>query len=205
MSCLLFVRHGETLRQSSARFWGQTDVKLSALGLRQAESLSNLLATQRIDTIYTSDLKRALVTAQVIASRQRAEVVTCPELREANFGQLEGLTFTEIDQCYPEVTKSWVAGRLDITYPGGENLSAFIERTSSFANRLKHLSPEQTVLVVAHGGPLRIILCHLLDFGPEHWWQLQIDLASFSVVNTGSRGPVLSLFNHTAHLEEAAL
>jgi alpha-ribazole phosphatase len=203
MSRLLFVRHGETLRQSSERFWGQTDVELSALGRKQAESLRDLLATQQIDTIYASDLKRALVTAQVIASRQKVEIITCPELREANFGELEGLTFAEISQRYPEVTESWMAGGLDITYPGGENLNAFIERTTGFTDRLQHLSAEQTALVVAHGGPLRIILCHLLDFGPEHWWQLQVDLASFSIVKIESRGPVLSLFNHTAHLEEA--
>jgi len=205
MSRLLLVRHGETLLQSSARYWGQTDVELSALGLKQSERLRDLLTTHRIDTIYSSDLRRALVTAQIIASKHRTESISYPELREINFGKLEGLTFTEISQRYPEITQSWVERRPKLKYPGGESLSEFIQRTSSFASRLTTPAPEQTILIVAHSGSLRLIICRLLDIEPQRWWQLRLDLASLSIVETNAREAVLSLLNYTAHLEEVTL
>ena len=71
MSRLFLVRHGETALKSSQRLWGNTDVELSALGLKQAERLRDRLAAEKIDFIYSSDLKRALVTAQTIASRHQ--------------------------------------------------------------------------------------------------------------------------------------
>jgi alpha-ribazole phosphatase len=122
MSTLLLVRHGETELKSSERYWGHTDVKLGALGIEQAERVRDLLATERIDIIFSSNLERASKTADIIASRHKVGVITCAELKEVNFGELEGLTFKEIAQRYPEVVKSWVEGKTDLKYPGGESL-----------------------------------------------------------------------------------
>jgi alpha-ribazole phosphatase len=186
--------------KSSLRYWGHTDVELSALGIKQAERLRDLLLTEKIDTIYSSDLKRALTTAEIIASERNTEVITCPEIREVCFGELEGLTFDEVDQRYPEVTKSWIEGDLELTYPGGESLAAFIQRTNAFATRLRTLPPEQTILIVAHSGSLRMLICHLLGIGPQHWHQLQLDFASLSMVETHSQGAILKSLNNTSHL-----
>ena len=81
MSRILLVRHGDTELNSAERYWGRNDIKLSATGLRQAERLRERLAAERISTVYSSDLKRTLVTAEIIASRHRLRVITCPELR----------------------------------------------------------------------------------------------------------------------------
>ena len=96
MSRLLLVRHGDTKSNSAERFWGQTDVELSVTGIRQAEQLRDRLAPQRIDAICTSNLHRALVTAEIIASNHQLRTITCAELREINFGDIEGLTFKEV-------------------------------------------------------------------------------------------------------------
>ena len=92
MSRLLLVRHGDTELNSAERYWGNTDVKLSDAGFRQAERLRDRLATERIDAIYSSELRRASATAEIIASSHRLHVIICAELREMNFGELEGLT-----------------------------------------------------------------------------------------------------------------
>ena len=202
MSSLLLVRHGETELESAWRYWGHTDVKLSALGIRQAQRLRDLLVAERIDAIYSSDLKRALVTAKIVDSKHNTGIITCAELREISFGELEGLTFDEISQRYPEIARSWIEGKLELRYPGGESLGEFIQRLSNFAGRLRTLAPEQAILIVAHGGSLRLLICHLLGIGPQHWHQFQLDFASLSIVETHAQGAVLRLLNNTSHLQD---
>ncbi len=204
MSTLLLVRHGETELKSSLRYWGHTDVKLGALGIEQAERLRDLLSTEKIDVIYSSSLERASKTAEIIASRHNAEIITCAELREVNFGDIEGLTFNEVSQRYPEVVKSWIEGNLELKYPGGESLSEFAKRVTSFTRRLKNVAPEQTALIVAHSGVLRLLMCHLMDIGPQNWWRFRLDFASLSVIETNSRGAILMSLNNISHLKEEA-
>jgi len=200
MSTLLLVRHGETALNSSERYWGHTDVKLGALGIKQAERLRDLLAEEKINVIYSSNLERAWKTAEIIASRHKVDIITCAELKEVNFGELEGLTFKEIAQRYPEVVKSWVEGKTELKYPGGESLSEFAVRVTSFTQRLKNVAPEQTALIVAHSGVLRLLMCHLMDIGQENWWRFKLDFASLSVMETNSRGAILISLNNISHL-----
>ncbi len=200
MSRLLLVRHGDTQLNSAERYWGDSDVKLSAAGLRQAERLRDRLATEKIDAIYSSNLQRASVTAEIIASRHQLAVTTRAELREINFGKLEGLTFDEINRLYPEVTKLWVERSLKLKYPGGESLDEFNNRVNKFAGRLKKHSPEETILIVAHSGFLRMLMCQVLGIELQHWRQFRLEFASLSIVEIHPQGAVLSLINDVSHL-----
>jgi len=188
--------------KSSERLWGHTDVELSADGLKQAERLCNRLAKEKIDVIYSSNLKRALVTAEVIASRHQLEVVTCAELHEVNFGQLEGLTLSEANQRYPEVAKLRMQRSLKLKYPGGDSFIEFSRRVSKFLDRLEQHTAEETVLIVAHNGVLRVLLCRLLDIDLRHLWQLYLDLASLSILETNQQGAILRLLNDVCHLTQ---
>ncbi len=200
MSRLFLVRHGDTEAGSGLRYWGQSDVKLSALGLRQAESLRHRLATQKIDAIYTSNLMRASVTAKTIASEHQLDVTTCAELNEVNFGKVEGLTFDEVSQLYPEVAQTWASRSLSLSFPDGENFDRFNNRVSKFLSRLEKHTPEEAILIVAHAGPLRLLLCHILGLELCHWRQFRLDLASLSIVETHSQGAIVSLLNDVSHL-----
>ena len=84
MTRLLLVRHGITEFNSVRRFAGYSDVEMNADGYGQVERLRDRLANEQIDAIYSSDLKRALVTAEVISAGRKVDIVTCPELREMN-------------------------------------------------------------------------------------------------------------------------
>ena len=200
MSRLLLVRHGDTELNSAERYWGHTDVELSAAGLRQAERLRDRLATEKINAIYSSDLLRASVTAKIIASRHQLDVITCAELQEINFGDVEGLTFDEISRLYPEVTKLWVERSLKLEYPGGESLDQFNNRVSKFQDRLEKHAAEETILIVAHSGVLRTLVCQLLGIELRYRWQFRLDFASLSIVETYPQGAVLSLLNDVSHL-----
>jgi len=202
LSRLLLVRHGETELKSSERLWGRTDVKLDALGLKQAERLCERLAEEKIDLIYSSSLKRALITAETIASKHQLKVISCTELREFNYGEIEGLTHKEISQLYPELYKSMMQKIPNLKFPGGESVYQLNNRVSQFLGRLKKHTPEQTILIVAHFGLLRILLCRLLGIGIKRRWQFHIDLASLSILETNQQGAMLSLLNDVSHLAQ---
>ena len=202
MSRLLLVRHGETELKSSERLWGITDVKLGALGLKQAEKLRDRLVEEKFDTIYSSNLKRTLETAEIIASKHQLPVIACAELREFNYGEIEGLNYEQIKQLYPEFYKSMMQRGSNLRFPGGESVYQLNNRVSKFLLRLKKHTAKETILIVAHFGLLRVLLCRLLGIGIKRRWQIHIDLASLSILETNQQGAILSLLNDVSHLAQ---
>ncbi len=198
---ILLVRHGDTKLNSTERYWGRSDVELSDAGIKQAEELRARLAGEDIDAAYSSDLKRALVTAKTIVSGRRLEVTICDELREVDFGQLEGLKFDEVNHLYPEVAKMWAERSPELKYPGGESLREFTRRVGRFLGRLEEHDAGETILIVAHSGVLRTLICQLLGIELQHRFQLRLDLASLSIVETYPQRAILSLLNDVSHQE----
>jgi alpha-ribazole phosphatase len=162
------------------------------------ERLRDRLAKEKINAAYSSTLSRARVSAEIIASPHDLTITACPELCECNFGYIEGLTFAEISQRYPKL-----AGDLNdwktVAFPGGESLGDLDNRVLTFLKRLDKHKEKETVLIVAHGGTVRLIICHLLGLGLEHWLRFQVGLGSLSIVETYPQGTVLSLLNDTSH------
>jgi len=202
LSRLLLVRHGDTEWSSARRFLGYSDIELNPTGLRQAERLRDRLATERINFVYSSDLRRASVTAEIIAAWHQLEVITCTELREIDYGKVEGLTFEEISRLYPEVAKLCISWSLELKFPDGESVDELNARVSKFMGRMKKHAPEQTILIVGHSAPLRLLVCHLMDMELKHWRQFRLDLASLTIVETYPQwGAILSLLNDVSHLK----
>jgi broad specificity phosphatase PhoE len=200
MSKLLLVRHGRTRLHSDDRFWGKTDIPLSSIGIKQAGQLRVRLAHEKIKVIYSSPLSRARYTAEIIAAEHKLSVNVCDELAECNFGYIEGLTFDEIKRLYPELAEE-LASRKAVNFPGGESLEQLNDRVRVFLHKLENSKPQDTVVIVAHGGPLRLIICNLLDIDIKYWVQLGADLASLSIVNTFPGISYLNLLNDTSHLK----
>lgn len=200
MSRLLLVRHGETELQSSLRYWGKTDVALGTAGLWQAEQLRDRLATEKIDFVYSSELKRASDTACIITARHNLKVNTCLELREIDFGKLEGLEFAEIHNQFPEVAQMWNNRSPSLAYPGGESLVELEDRVAKFKARLADHQAAKTILVVAHAGILRTLICQLLELEMKSRWNIKLDPASLSIVETYPEANILCLLNDVSHL-----
>jgi len=197
----LLVRHGKTEWNEAGRYVGRSDIGLSAFGLREVEALGQRLAGERIDAIYCSNLKRAVQTAQVIASGRDVELMICEELREMDFGEFEGLTLEEIRQRHPEFDW-WTARDADMQFPQGESVRQVVSRVGPFAGRLESYAEGETVLIVSHGGTLRALICLLLGLNLEHWWQIGLDSASLTVVDTYGERTVLSLLNDVCHVSD---
>lgn len=202
MARLFLVRHGETSRQSSKRFWGRTDVTLGAVGRRQAEQIRDRLAAEKLDIVYSSPLQRAFYTAGVIASKHGVEVVTCPELREIDFGEIEGLDFSEIHRRFPAVERSWADRSPTLSFPGGESLMEMEERVAGFPKRLTGINSNGAAVVVSHYGVLRTMICQMLELDIKNRWNIKIDLASVSTIETFPGINILSLLNDLSHLKE---
>ncbi len=194
------MRHGETTGASSTRYWGRTDVPLSEVGLAQARRLAARLQDERLDTIYVSELQRARVTAETINDSHHLALTACPELNEVDFGLLEGLTAGEMTARFPEFYRQWLTWDAALAFPGGESVAHFHARVSRFSERLKGHQDGETVLVVAHAGTLRMLICQLLGLPLPSWRRLRLDLASCSVVELTPAGGVLTCLNDTAHL-----
>lgn len=203
MTKLLLVRHGESEYNSARRFAGHVDVGLTENGRRQVERLRHRLADEKIDAVYSSDLKRARLTAEMLVHGKGMIITTCPELREISYGEVEGLPFSDIQRSYPELAKQISNTDLTMRFPGGESFMEFVGRVSTFKETLKNHGPSETLLVVAHGGPLRALVCDMLGIGQTSWWQFSIDNASLTIVQTYPRGAILSLLNETFYLKES--
>jgi broad specificity phosphatase PhoE len=198
LSRVLLVRHG-FIGLKDERFLGRTDIPLSDAGEKQAEKLRDRLVLEKINAIYTSTLRRARATADIIASAHKVAVTTFKELCECDFGDIEGLNFEEIQQKFPELAKELTLRKTG-NFPGGETLEQLNKRIKIFLKRLEKHKLEETVLVVTHGGPVRLIICNLLGLGLEHWVQMRIDHASLSIVETYPDTAILTLLNDVSHL-----
>ncbi len=199
---LLLARHGQTDWNLNQRFQGQNDIPLNEVGRQQATALGNRLSREHIDLIYTSDLQRAHETARLIAAHHTCEICTDPRLREMNFGAWEGLTYDEIKQCDPSILAAWEADILTTSTPNGETLNQLSARVETVLNDLRTQYADKTILIVAHGGPLQILLCLALNLSPAMYWQFHLSPASLSEIAfyPEGAGAIINLMNDTCHL-----
>jgi alpha-ribazole phosphatase len=154
----LFIRHAET--EMAGRFCGHSDPDLNARGRAQLNPLAQLLSAERIESVYSSDLRRAVSTAEAIAVWRGLPLALRPALREIDFGQWEGRSWDEIEQSDPEYARTWMAGYPQIPAPEGETFQAFEKRVLDEVNYLLGCNSEP-MAVVTHAGVLRVVLRHL--------------------------------------------
>ena len=201
MTRLLLVRHGETIWNHTSRYQGHTDIELTETGREQARSLAKRLKTEKVKAVYSSDLKRAFETASILATPHNLPVKTTKELREINFGVWEGLTYQEIMEEYRELASEWYQYPGKIRIPGGETFTDVKERAYNTILELARQNDPGTIIVVAHGGTIRAIICGLLDIDLNHAFQIRQDNTALNIIECNQGGYiVLSLLNGVSHL-----
>jgi broad specificity phosphatase PhoE len=167
VTTLLLVRHGETEWNRAGRWQGHSDTPLNDAGREQARNLAAELSD--VDVVYSSDLARARETAEILAEPLGLEVQLDPRLRERGFGAWEGKTSAEIEADFGEEHARWLAG----TAPGAEDaepFSDFAARVHAFLDETLERHPDETVLIVAHGGSVRAVhaVAAGLDYVRDH-------------------------------------
>lgn len=200
MARLLLVRHGVTEYNTLHKIQGHTDIELSEKGFLQVEKVGERLAGEKIDTVFSSDLARAVSTANAAISGHDLIIKETPEIREMNYGLAEGMTYTELKESYPEIANSIFNFHVGISFPEGETFEDFAGRSASFLDSLSEYKEDQTILIVSHGGVIKSMVCHLLGIEQTNWPKIRIDNASLSIVDTYEKRVILSLLNDTSHL-----
>jgi 2,3-bisphosphoglycerate-dependent phosphoglycerate mutase len=134
---------------------GHLDSPLTANGIRQAQLLAGGLARKSIDLLFSSDLGRAMQTAEIIAGRLSLDVHSDARLREGHLGIMQGLTREEFEERYPEEASRFNAREPDYVLPGGESLGRLFNRNIGCAEEIIRNHPGKSILIVGHGGVLR--------------------------------------------------
>lgn len=199
MKEIFFIRHG---RQCSKRC--NVDVSLDASGRRQAELAAKRLAGYGIEALYSSGLKRALETAEIIGRRLGLDAVTVEAFREIDFGTMTGKTDDELIRDYTDFRKERALQTSDLPYPGGESGRDVVKRALPELERICG-EIQNRAAIVAHGGVIRSLCAHLLETDLKNKLKFAIDLENTSItqINYDEEKGLFYLerFNDFAHLE----
>ncbi|HMA81969.1 MAG TPA: histidine phosphatase family protein [Candidatus Binatia bacterium] len=187
---IVLVRHGATDWNLQGRCQGSTDRDLSEVGLRQAAQAAALLSGEPIRAIYSSNLRRARQTAEVISQPHNLPVMIEHGVRELDHGELEGLTFNEIKESYSEFLIRWRSEPAEIRVPGGERLADVAERAWNGLNEIVQRHPEAPgILVVSHNFPILGIVCRITGTPLNEYRTFHLDPCSVTrLSHEGGRG-----------------
>jgi broad specificity phosphatase PhoE len=180
---LLLLRHGQTEMSAQRRYSGRADPALTALGLEQAAAAAagvGTVAEGPVAAAYTSPLRRARQTGEPVAAALGVPATPHDGLLETDFGAWDGLTFTEARERDPDLHGRWL-GDDTVAPPGGESFAEVGVRVAALRAELLAAHPGETILLVSHVTPIKMLLRQALDAGPALLFRLHLDLASLSI------------------------
>ncbi len=190
---IILVRHCETDWAIEKRYQGNKDVPLNSIGRKNAVLLGNKIKTlnYKISKIYSSCLSRSYETAGIISEHNGFESINkiC-ELNEINFGDWEGMTYNEISSKYGKSkTDEYLNNPLNFSIPNAETFKDFKDRVLKGLNFILNVNKEEikdikehTIIVVAHGGTNRIIICDALNLSFENFFTIKQDFGGINVL-----------------------
>lgn len=207
MTELLFIRHGQTPANAAGAWQGWSDPPLNATGQAQAHAIADRLKIDHseVRALYTSPLRRALQTAEIIGTRLALSPHVVHQLKEIHFGDLEGITLEEMEDRFPELHARW-QDKTDMTFqwPGGEQRGDFFARAAEACERICSRHYGEKVVIVAHGGTIRACLAHLLPDQLGQWWRYSLDNTGLSRVRLAEGNARLIALNDASHLSGQA-
>ena len=178
---IILIRHGETEWNSQKRMQGHSNSDLSEVGRGQIQALGDLMKNVSFDHIYSSDSLRARQTAEAITQYSGHTLQFDQRIREKNLGVFEGLTSTEAKERHPEIYRLFKTAGANYVIDEGESTQQLLERALEFIEEIRLRHPQERVVMVTHGGVVRVLMKHALG--------LSIDAPTrFIIKNTGIFG-----------------
>lgn len=159
---LYLVRHGQSAGNAEGRFGGHSATPLSELGLQQARLAAQALAKEKIDAIYTSDLLRAVQTAEPLAELLNLPIIKTPAFRERHVGVLEGLTFDESKEAFPQDYYALVNRNIHHTITKGESYRHLLRRATGELREILRAHQGEKVVIFSHTGAICFLTLHLI-------------------------------------------
>jgi probable phosphoglycerate mutase len=164
---IILIRHGETEWNSQQRMQGHSNSDLSSVGQAQIQALGQWTKNVPFDLIYSSDSLRAKQTAEAITQFSGHELQFDQRLREKNLGVFEGLTSEEARERHPEVFRLFKTAGSKYVIDEGESTQQLQDRALEIVNEIRIKHPEERVLLVTHGGFIRVVMKHSLGLSLE--------------------------------------
>jgi alpha-ribazole phosphatase len=192
---LYLIRHGEVEGAESGKLLGRTDTQLSARGLEQARQLAEELSTAGLSAVYSSDLQRARMMAEIIAKRSYLKVQKSSAWREIDMGAWEGQTVAALYDDAPQLVGQLFDDPASFNYPEGESFAIFTARVQSALDQLLLTHESGNVALIAHGGVCRAIISSALGIPMKNWLRLAQDYACLNVIDWYAHNPTVRLLN----------
>ena len=164
---IILIRHGETEWNSQQRMQGHSNSDLSSVGQAQIQALGQWMKNVPFDLIYSSDSLRAKQTAEAITQFSGHDLQFDQRLREKNLGVFEGLTSEEARERHPEVFRLFKTAGSKYVIDEGESTQQLQDRALEIVEEIRIKHPEERVLMVTHGGFIRVVMKHSLGLSLE--------------------------------------
>lgn len=159
---LYLIRHGQSAGNAEGRFGGHSPTPLSPLGIQQAEMTAQSLSKEKIRAIYSSDLLRAIQTAEPLAKLLNLEIITTSDFRERNVGVLQGLTFDEAKNQHPDDYYALVNRKIGHIITNGESYRQLLNRTTKALRKILREHYGQKIVIFSHTGAICFMTLQLL-------------------------------------------
>lgn len=185
---LILVRHGETDSNKKGTYCGWTDKEMNLRGIEQVKLAADKVKCVKPDAIYSSPLKRAYETAQIVNCNFNMDIISSDNLKEYNFGIWEDLTYAEIREKYPHQSVEWEKDWMNYCMEGGESALQGYQRIVEFIDLLVGRHKCGTIILVTHLGCIKCILAHLLGMNPEGIWRFSVNNGSISRITINDEG-----------------
>ena len=199
----IFVRHGETEWNVTGRYQGQTDVPLSEKGRAQAEALGKRFADIHVDEVYSSPLKRAYDTARAIAEPKGLPIHKVDGIKELNFGEWDGLTKEQLTEQFGEAFVKYRIEPFHYPMAGEGTLNRAKLRVGAALEDIKEefRHTDKTIVVVAHGGILKLAIFYLLDISSRLYRCIELDNTSLTIIDVEEDRCILRVLNDAHHMD----
>ncbi len=201
---LYLIRHGQSAGNAEGRFGGHSPTPLSSLGKRQAKATAQALAAERIDHIYSSDLLRAVQTAEPLSELLEIEIKKNDAFRERNVGVLEGLTFEESKRQYPRDYYALVNRNINHVITGGESYRQLLKRGTEAIREILRSHKGENVAIYSHTGAICYLTLNMIGAITRKTVQTPWLVTSNCGINRfeirGRRNTRLIAINDTRHL-----
>jgi broad specificity phosphatase PhoE len=199
---LILVRHGRTEWNRVERFRGRADIKLDEVGIKQVEAAAARIADWQVSAVYSSPLRRALTTAEILAYPFNLEVKLLPGIIDIDYGEWQGLSPEEAAAKDGGLYSKWLESPHKVKFPGGESLTAVRERAASAVDDLIAQHSKETVVLVSHKVVCQILILSLLGLDNSHFWQITQDVCAINVFEIRGGIPSALSLNDTCHVKE---
>lgn len=198
---IFIIRHGESVWNREQRVQGRQDPGLSAKGRQQAHAAARRLKGEGIKVVYSSDLKRAAQTAQMIAEASGARLVPEPRLEEMILGAWQGKTIEEVKRLFPKTYAAWKKAPSKARIPGWEGVPRFNSRIKKIFRAIVKENPDSDVCVVTHWGVIAAFFSMVMKTDFDNFFKtVRIDNCGINKVSFMKGKAIIQCINDTLHL-----